>query len=167
MAIDKVATSAHAAKKLDQLKERKAVLDGLDSEIQDMVRRFEEGLDGLRLGVAISLQIKDAEPDDEVVRYLTFRKFGPSGKWRLVLESWLSDEPDAMSERLLVDAGREERALIFERHIPRLLDKAVEELDQKIIARKWALDEAGAVVEAVAQWSKQRPVRTTWGESDE
>jgi hypothetical protein len=144
-------------RKLEALLERKARLDAVDVHISKRVPDLEEVLDGLRLGVPLNIKIEST--DDGWETWLSFEKF--NGRWRLLISQGLNDgDPTTWKEMPLADASREIRATVFDAFVPRLLDLALVQMDEKLEARERAVQSSDVLISRMASFNLRRGTST-------
>jgi hypothetical protein len=136
---------------LQQIGERRRLLDSLDAEITESIRLVEERM-RQHLNVRVTVHLPSEEGWAE---NLTFGK--AEGRWQLLLEAGPDMTEEGWSTKPLVNASRSMRADVFRGgHVRRLLLEAVEKLDSEIEDRRAArqaqealADELGVVAQEV------------------
>jgi hypothetical protein len=121
---------------LARIAARRVELNRLDDHYQLLIKRAEDALRALGIGMRISIEISSEESDRAVVyTNLVFDKI--AGSWRLAIESGPDDYPEAWQSTLLASMDRELRFSVFrDGYLRRLTLKALETLDHAIESRK-------------------------------
>lgn len=123
---------------LGELSAQRQVLNSLDTEISELVKRVEVAM-RKHFSVRIEKMIDSTfEQGTEWFQALAFGKW--DSRWQLLIVEGLVDEPDSYRTTPLVSAPRETRASMFrDGHIEGLILSAVKQLDEQIDGRKEAL----------------------------
>ncbi len=130
-------------------------LEGADAALSSALRTAEEELARLRIGVPVYLTLADGQ----VLRYGKHR-----GRWGLgVLEP---ERPgprefparEGEQVRPLSALPRDDRSLVAAA-LPRLLEAAIVQLQERVEQRRRALATADAVVEGIRRWQAARAAR--------
>jgi len=128
----------------------------LDDSLTGTIPEIEDALRGLRLGVPITIKI---ESGDHWGKYLTFEKHGQT--WRLVIEEGPDDgDPEDWTTTPLANAPRDERAMVFEFHLDKLLLTAADQIKSKVERRRRTLDGTKAVIETVKKAAAPRRTKS-------
>ena len=146
-------SEATVRQKLTRIKALKTRLDAVDAEIGALVPRVEGMLDSLRLGIPIRIEME--EGPNHHPTYLAFTKVAK--QWRLCVERTTDDLGSELEMRPLLDVGRDERAHVFDEHLLRLLDHAIEEVERRVKHREGTIRSTAEMVTAAEKVLKSEP----------
>ena len=96
--------------------------------LNEVLTRFEEALAALKLGVAASVVLDEAE-DGSWIQYLSFTK--THGSFKLVVEAGQEGTPESFNTTPITSASRETRLTAVE-HLPTLYKALLKEFDAEV-----------------------------------